>query len=161
MKILGIAFVFSATSFAGFFAGERYLSMLKGIKRAESFIANVILGLQSERQTLTEIFESTANSCDEQTKKFIDMLDLKSLGDASKKASEYGFCSEKTANSILSEAFFVLGKYSAAEQIKELEFCRSKLASLYEKSEENFRSKAKLSGYSGVLAGIFLAIIMF
>lgn len=160
MKLLGITMIFVAASATGFFAGERYLSVLKEIKRAESLIGSIILGLQSERMTLSEIFENAVFSGDEKTKLFTESLSFQSLDDASKIAEKCGFCKDKATNLILGEAFSVLGKYSAGEQINELEFCRNKLRALYEKSEEPFSMKAKLSRYSGILAGTFFVIIL-
>ena len=161
MKLIGIALIFSSATAVGFFISDKYLSMLKGIKRADILLKNIILGLQNERQTLSQIFENASACGDEKTKQFIAIIKIRDLENIGKSASECGFCSNSTANSILSEAFFVLGKYSAEEQIKELSFCRSKLQALFEKSEETLYMKAKLSRYSGVLAGAFFAIILF
>ena len=62
-------------------------------------------------------------------------------------------------NYILKEAFSVIGRYSAEDQISEIEFCRKKLNEIYLKNENEFRSKSKLSKSFGVLAGAFLIII--
>ena len=161
MKLVGIVMIASALSAGGFFAGEKYFSVLKGIDRADKLLGNIILGLQSERMTIEEIFENAVKTGDETTKNFIENLSPQETGNAAKIAYECGFCKNDTANSILSEAFFVLGRYSAEEQVKEIEFCRRKLKNLYEKSEEPFLMKAKLARYSGVLAGIFAAIVLF
>ncbi|MBQ7874841.1 MAG: hypothetical protein IJ306_06780 [Oscillospiraceae bacterium] len=161
MKLFGITMIFAAAAAAGFLAEEKYLSMLKGIKRAENLMVNFILGLKSERLTLSEIFENAVSSGDEKTKRFIMNIPLQKLEDAPEISEKCGFCNDRTANSILGEAFCMLGKYSADEQISELEFCRNRFRSLYEKNEEPYKMKAKLSRYAGILSGIFFAIIFF
>ncbi len=160
MKILGLLMVLVSACGIGFYIGEKYISQLKGVKKAEKLVGNIILGLQSERLTLSEIFENIAVSGDLSTQSFIENLSFNNLSTVSKTAEESGFCCDKEAILILNEAFSVLGKYSAEEQIKELLFSREKLKRLYEKNEEDIKNKAKLSRCSGALAGVFIFIVL-
>ncbi len=160
MKLLGIIMVLISASGVGFYIGSKYISVLKGIKRAENFIGSIILELKNERLTLSQMFENAAALGDMSTQSFIKNLSFQNLNNISKIALESGFCPDESALAVLNEAFSVLGKYSAADQITELEFCKNKLHSIYEKNEENLLAKAKLSRSFGILSGIFFAIIL-
>ncbi|MBQ3501723.1 MAG: stage III sporulation protein AB [Oscillospiraceae bacterium] len=160
MKIAGLLFLFCSVSALGFEIGSRYISMLKDAKRAELFIKNIILCLENENMTLGEIFENCGKTCDEKTGKFIFSLSERNTKDIGKTALECGFCRNIDVIPALEEAFFVLGKYSAAEQIRELTFCRSRISNIILEHEKPLLLKAKLSGYSGVLAGAFLSILL-
>ena len=160
MKILGIFFVLFSVSFAGFEIGNKYLSELSGIKRAEIFLKNIILCLENENMTLTEIFENSVILYDKKTEDFIFELHKYGTSEITEKAVKTGFCSNKSAVSVLEEVFAVLGKYSAEKQIREISFCRNKLNDLYNNNENLFKSKSKLAKISGILTGAFLSIIL-
>lgn len=159
MKTLGMIFLFLSISFFGFYIAEKYISVIKDLKRVELFIKNVLLCLESENMTVDEIFEFIKKSGDKNTNNFLDSISRKDFSQISKKSTDTNFCKNKTANSILEEIFSVLGKYSAKEQIKEISFCRNKIHAYYEKNERSFFEKAKLSRYSGILAAIFSVIL--
>ncbi len=160
MKLVGLVAVLIAAGAAGFYAGDKYLSVLKGIKRTDRLISQIILGLQSEHQTLGEIFENASENGDLSTKNFLQNISVSNLAEGAKIAKKCDFCRDKTAIAILSEAFGILGKYSAEQQIEELNFCRNKLRALYENSEEQILAKAKLSRCFGILAGAFIFIML-
>ncbi|MBQ3531800.1 MAG: hypothetical protein IJA05_07780 [Oscillospiraceae bacterium] len=159
MKILGIILLFFSVSSFGFLVSENYVSLLKDVKRVDSFIKNILLGIESENMTINEIFDFTENSCDDKTKNFLSSVIPENFKNISEVAYITNFCKDRTVNSILEEVFFVLGKYSAAEQIREINFCRNKINTYYQKIEAPFLQKIKLLRYSGVLAGMFAAII--
>ena len=159
MKTAGLILIFSALASTGFYFSEKYLSLLNDIKRTENFVKNLLLGIKSEHMTIYEIFNEINRMGDKKTKKFLTELSPEKFEKISEYSEKCGFSKNETANSILEEAFFVLGKYSASEQETELEFCRNKLKTLYEKSESDFRSKAKLSKSFGILSGIFAVIV--
>ena len=58
MKLIGIILIFLSVSFVGYEIGNKYISELKGIKRAEILLKNIILCLENENMTLKEIGES-------------------------------------------------------------------------------------------------------
>ena len=109
---------------------------------------------------INRIFENCIIECDGKTKEFLCSVSLKNLNSIDIIAKKTGFCENKKVNCVLSEAFSVLGKYSAEYQISEIEFCRKKINGIYEKSENDFLSKAKLFRYFGVLAGLFFVILL-
>ena len=160
MKFYGLILLFSAFSLVGFLKANSYLSSLKDIKRAEFLIKNIGMCIKKENMSVGKIFEICSLECDEKTKIFLDSISPKDFGNVIFFSQKSNFCKDKTANRILQEAFLVLGKYSAAEQLSELEFCRKKANELYSKSENDLLSKAKIFKYSGILAGIFLVIIL-
>ena len=160
MKILGSLLLFCSAMFSGFWISNSFLSDLKDISRVENFIKNIILCLKKENMTLIKIFETCSELSDSKTKNFIESISPKDFNKIYIPAKESGFCKNKSAVLILQEAFSVLGKYSLSEQICELEFCRKKTNELYSKSENDLLSKAKISKYSGILAGTFLVIIL-
>lgn len=160
MKIIGILFLFISILFFGFYLSEKYISILNDIKRADRLLKNIILGLESENLTVKEIFEFSKKSGDEKTLCFLNSISPKDFCKITKKSVETGFCKDKAVNSYLEEAFFVLGKYTAYEQIREINICRNKINDYYKKEEKTIYEKAKLSGYSGIFAGI-LAVILF
>lgn len=159
MKLAGLIFLFCSASLCGFFTGNRYINMLKDISRAENLLKNIVLCLKKEKMTVYEILENCSLLCDSKTKMFLSKLSPKTFYDADFLSNENKFCSEKNVNYILKEAFSVIGRYSAEDQISEIEFCRKKLNEIYLKNENEFRSKSKLSRSFGVLAGAFLIII--
>lgn len=159
MKVLGILMVFLSFTFAGFCISENYISKLKDIKRIDYLLKNIVLRIKNDSMTINEIFEEISKSSDEKTKKFISVINPESFDNLVADSENSLFCRNKSANIILKEAFSVLGRYSASEQEKEIELCRNRLRNLYEKSEENILSKAKLSKTSGILFGVFAAII--
>ncbi|MBR3962908.1 MAG: stage III sporulation protein AB [Oscillospiraceae bacterium] len=159
MKIFGLALLFSAFLYSGFFIGSRYISALKEIERSGNLLKNIIFCLKKENMTVSKIFETCSLESDGETKNFILSLSPKNFDNIEILSAKTNFCKVKSANRILQEAFSVLGKYSADEQLSEIEFCRKKLINLYEKSEEPFKSKAKLFRYFGILAGAFFVII--
>lgn len=161
MKITGLIFIFAAFSATGFYFSEKYISLLNDIKRADLFLKNLIFGIKCEHMTVYEIFKEIIKNCDKKTKNFLSDISPENFEKISEYSEKSGFCKNKTANSILEEAFFVLGKYSASEQEPELEFCRGKLKALYEKNEHDFLSKAKLSKSFGILSGLFAVIVLF
>ena len=160
MKLFGLLLLFSSAMFSGFWISGNFISDLKDISRVENFIKNIILCLKKENMTLIKIFETCSNLSDSKTKDFIKSISPKDFEKIYVPAKESGFCKNKAANLILQEAFDVLGKYSLSEQICELQFCRKKANELYSKSENDLLSKAKISKYSGILAGTFLVIIL-
>lgn len=160
MKIIGMVFVFVSISYSGFHISEIYLSVLKDIKRADTLLKNMILGIESENMTLKEIFDLCIKNGDEKTKSFLEKIVPGNYEHASETASSTEFCRNKDVCNILDEVFLILGKYSAMEQIREIEICRNKIKAYYDKNEDKFREKAKLSKYSGILAGFF-AVILF
>ena len=160
MKLIGLAIIFIAAAYGGFYIGDKYRFVLNGIKRAENLLGTIVFGIQNERVPLSELFNNIASNGDKQTNEFMRNIELRHLDKAQIIAEQCGFCNDKTAIAILSEAFSILGKYSAAEQIKELEYCRNKLRAHYEKIREPFLIKIKLSRYSGIFTGILLSIIL-
>ncbi|MBE6899218.1 MAG: hypothetical protein E7479_00920 [Ruminococcaceae bacterium] len=161
MKFFGIVLIFISVSLIGFEIGNKYLSELGGIKRAEIFLKNIILCLESENLTLTEIFENCKKSGDKKTEDFIFLLFKNGMSDIEQNAAESGFCTNKSALSVLQETFFVLGKYSSENQIREISFCRNRLNDLYAQNEVLLKSKSKLIRISGILAGAFISILFF
>lgn len=159
MKLAGIVFLFFSVSLFGFEIGNRYISLLKDIERAEVFLKNIMLCLENENMTVGEIFENCGNFCDKKTNDFVSALQSRESETVSETALKCGFCKNKAVFPVLEETFSVLGKYSAAEQIREIGFCRNKLKNIFKEHENLLRSKAKLSRYSGVLAGAFLSIL--
>lgn len=160
MKLFGICFILFSFSAIGFFFGNGYISMLKDMKRAELLVKNIILFLKNENMTVSEIFENCINFGDRETKLFLSELQKNRCSDISFLAEKSGFSKNKTVNFLLEEIFFVLGKYSTEEQIRELEFCRSKIINLFEKEESDFKAKAKLFKSMGILSGIFISILI-
>ena len=160
MKLAGILFLFCFISSIGFEIGSGYISLIKDIERVELFLKNIILCLENENMTVGEIFENCYASGDEKTKLFIISVQNNNFEKASKSAFECGFCNNIEVFPILDEVFAVLGKYSAAEQIRELGFCRNKLKNIHHENKKTLCSKARLSRYSGVLAGAFISILL-
>ena len=160
MKTIGIILIFLSVFSFGIFFYIKNISVLKSIKRAEEFLGVILLGIKSERMTVSEILLNAEENSDYITKRFLKSIEPKSLNNAVKTAEECGFSRSKKVSEILDSAFSVLGKYSYDDQIKEIGFCREKLLKLYENAEENLKTKAKLAAYSGFFGGI-LAIIMF
>ena len=160
MKVLGLIIIFLSFSFLGFSKANNCVSALADMKRAEFLLKNIIFCLKRENMPINRIFENCALECDKKTKDFLCSVSLKNLSDIEILADKIGFCRNKKVNSVLRDAFSVLGKYSAEHQISEIEFCRKKISNIYEKSEADFLSKAKLFRYSGILAGLFFVILM-
>lgn len=160
LKALGIILVFLAFVFTGLFFSYKQLLVLKSLKRAELFLYNIILCLQNGHMTVEKILETAGENGDEISKNFVKNISLNKLSEAPKAAKICGFSVITTVYEILEEVFFVLGRYSAEEQIKEITFCREKLQNFYSKNEENIKNKAKLFAYCGFFGGIAAAIIM-
>ena len=160
MKILGLIIIFSIFTFLGFSKAKDSVSALEDMKRAEFLLKNIIFCLKRENMPINRIFENCIIECDGKTKEFLCSVSLKNLNSIDNIANKTGFCVNKKVNGVLSEAFSVLGKYSAEHQISEIEFCRKKINGIYEKSENDFLSKAKLFRYFGVLAGLFFVILL-
>ena len=160
MKILGLAIIFSVFTFLGFSKAKDCVSALEDIKRVEFLLKNIVFCLKRENMPVNRIFGNCILDCDEKTKKFLYSVSLKNLNAIDIIAIKTEFCKNKKANCVLSEAFSVLGKYSAEHQIAEIEFCRKKINGIYEKNENDFLSKAKLFRYFGVLAGLFFVILL-
>lgn len=159
MKLIGISMIISACSLLGFAVAKEYNSVLNGINRAEKLIKTIIFCLHNEHMSIPEILSYIYSVGDNKTKNFIENIEFSSLGNIEETAIKCGFCKDETANSILREVFSVIGKYSAKEQIAELEFCRNKLNRLYENNAEIIKNKAEFSRRFGILAGIFIAVI--
>lgn len=144
----------------GFYLRRYFLSFLEDIERTERFISVIILGIKSEKNSIIEILKNNSFYNDRKTAEFTDKLKPSKLGNAEKIALECGFCMNKSALSVLSDCFNIIGKYSAEEQTAELEILQNKLLLLYKTSEDEYKSKAKISGLFGILGGIFIAIIL-
>ena len=160
MKILGLIIIFSVFTFLGFSKAKDSVSALEDMKRAEFLLKNIVFCLKKENMPINRIFENCIIECDGKTKEFLCSVSLKNLNSIDLIAKKTGFCENKKVNCVLSEAFSVLGKYSAEHQISEIEFCRKKINGIYEKSENDFLSKSKLFRYFGVLAGLFFVILL-
>ena len=160
MKIIGIMMIALACSTSGFVISQKYIEVLKGVQRAEDFIKNIIICIRNERMSIPDIFNYLFSFSDDYTKRFIDILVEFDFKNIDKKAFESGFCNDKTACKILREVFLILGRLSAEEQIKELEFARNKLTVYREKIYDELINKAKFSKKIGVISGVFIAVIM-
>ncbi len=160
MKIIGIIIVFITVSLLGIFAAQKQLSVLKSIKRTEGFIGKLLLCIKNKHMTIDEMFDFIKKDCDMSTEIFLNNISSKEIQNASSIAKKCGFSEDKTVLSIISEVFSVLGKYSADEQISEIELCRQKLLSLYEKNETDLKIKAKLAINSGFLLGSLAVILL-
>ena len=160
MKILGLIIIFTVLTILGFSKAKDCISSLEDMKRAEFLLKNIVFCLKKENMPVNRIFDSCILECDGKTKDFLLSVSLKNLNNIGIISEKTGFCSDKKVNSVLEEVFSVLGKYSAEHQITEIEFCRKKISGIYEKSEKDFLSKAKLFRYSGVLAGLFFVILL-
>ncbi len=159
MKLIGIILIFLSVSFVGFEIGSKYISELKGIKRAEILLKNIILCIESENMTLKEIFENDIVLYDKNTEEFIFELNRYERKKVAQKAIESGFCNNKSAVLVLEEAFSVLGKFSSEDQIREIGFCRNRLNDIYKQNEPIIKSRIKLARISGILAGSFISIL--
>ena len=160
MKYIGIAILFSAFSFLGFSEAKKCILAIESIKRAEFLLKNIVFCLKKERMTVNKIFENCICECDEKTKAFLESFSFRNSQNIDFIAQKSEFCLLPEVNSVLQEAFSVLGKYSAEHQISEIEFCRKKIGNIYEKREKDFLSKAKLFRYSGILSGLFFAVML-
>ena len=160
MKMLGIFLIVFSCSILGFNFRKYFLCYLEDIIRAEKFISNIIIGIKSEKISLKEIFKNNLFNNDKKMLEFTKRLKPSELYKGKEIAMECGFCKNKQALSILSECFSIIGKYSAEEQISELEILRNKLLLLYKNSESEYKSKAKISGFFGILGGIFIALVL-
>ncbi len=159
MKAAGLLFIMAAISLSGFIISEKYLSPLKENKRAEELLKNIILGIKRENLALPEIFENILSGCDKETKAFILTFDFRNIDKIDIYTKKSNFCKDETTVTVLKKAFSVLGKYSASEQIAEIENCIDQLKLFYEKNEKDILSKSKLSKSFGILTGL-LAVIM-
>lgn len=160
MKALGLVLVFISFFSVGLFFSKRQIFVLKSIKRAEDFLNSILLNLKNEHLTVYELIEKIRRDSDFETKKHLESVTPENLLNFGKSAYSCGFIKNKTAASVFYEAISVLGKYGIDEQTDEIEFCRNKLRSLYEKSEENYKSKARLYAYFGFFGGILAAIFL-
>ncbi len=160
MKLIGIIMAAFSCSCAGFLAAQKYNTVLKGIIRTEKFIKNIILCLQNERMSIPDMLDYISSFSDEKTRLFICNLYGFDFTDIDKMAFECGFSEDETANLMLKEAFFVLGKFSAEEQINELVLCRNKLVNYIEKVSGILENKAKFAKRIGFICGIFIVVIL-
>lgn len=158
MKIIGAILILSASLYSGFIMADRFINKLKSMKRAENLLKNVILALRKENMTVSEIF-GYASFYDGNTGVFLEEIIRNRFSDIGKTAKECGFCSDVSVNRIIAEAFSVLGKFSAEEQIKEIEFCRERINGIIEKKEEQLTAKANLCRKAGIISGVFFLII--
>ena len=159
MKLIGIILIFLSVSFVGYEIGNKYISELKGIKRAEILLKNIILCLENENMTLKEIFENELVLFDKKTEEFICELNRHERKNVAQNAIESGFCNNKSAALVLGEAFSVLGRYSSDDQIREISFCRNRLNDILKQNEPIIKSKIKLARISGILAGSLISIL--
>jgi len=163
MKTIGIILILISLSATGAVIGENYLSMLKGIKRAESFLSTLLIGLENGRLSIYEMLDSAVSGGDKETIAFVGILSKNIVPGAEtlnkKELYDSGFCKDKIAASAVLEAISILGKCSAEEQIEKIKYCRENIRKRYETSFEIYRQKAKLSRCSGVLAGLLAAVI--
>ena len=160
MKSLGIVILFSSFTFLGFSEAKKCILALESIKRTEFLLKNIVFCLKKENMAVNKIFENCICECDEKTKLFLESFSFRSSQSIDFIARKSEFCLLSEVNSVLQEAFSVLGKYPAEHQISEIEFCRKKIGNIYEKREKDFLSKAKLFRYSGVLAGLFFTVML-
>lgn len=159
MKLLGGIMIFSAIAFSGFYSGEIYRKRLLSIAKAENLIKKIVLLLKKENMALPEMF-SILSAEDEITGDFLKKAEENRFCRIGEAAEESGFCKIDSVNSVLAEAFSVLGKYSADEQISEIEISRKKINDIYEKSKEPLLKKAGLIKKCGVLLGAFVLILI-
>ena len=160
MKLTGIIMIMFSCSCMGLLYAQKYNAVLKGITRTENFIKNIILCLQNERMGIPDMLDYRSSFSDDKTGNFISFLYDFKFDNADEIALKCGFCADKTANEILKEAFFVLGKFSAGEQINELEICRNKLSVYREKISEELKDKAKFAVRMGLICGAFFTVIL-
>lgn len=160
MKLIGTAMIITACSCVGMLLSKEYISVLKGIERAEKLIKNISACLENENMSIPEIFEYISVLGDDKTNEFIENIRIGNMDNTSETAEQCGFCTDDEAKNILSEAFSVLGKSSASEQIKELDFCRNRLKSIRESKAEEIISKAKFARRIGFTAGVFAAVVL-
>lgn len=160
MKAVGIIFIITSFSAFGFYKSQKQLSVLKGIERAEKFLKNVLICLNTEHMTVKEIIENIAKTSDDKTKRFVLCLNDHDLTNSMKTSDLCDFCPSKEAVYIISEAFSVLGKYSLDEQTHEIENCIEKLKNIYRNKEDETKKKAEFSKISGILCGFFAAVLL-
>ena len=162
MKLAGIILVFCACVFGGTAVAGKYLSVLKGVERAERLVGAMIDGVRLEHRTMSEILEGVLNT-DEETKALVSSVLKNSEGKriVLKKdtAEKSGFCTDEEANKLLEEAFEIFGKTTAEEQIKSLEQIQSSLRKRHELLLKPTYERAKLARSMGVIAG-FLAVVI-
>lgn len=159
MKIAGIILIIISFSYIGYVLGEKQLSVLKEIERTDKILKNIILGLKDKKKTVFEIFDEIKAFSDKETIDFLNSIYKNNGTSIEQKAKETGFCYSSSITSVLEDIFSVLGKYTSDEQISELEFCREKLKNKYSEIKGPAFEKAKLYKYSGILSGIFTAVL--
>lgn len=159
MKTAGLFLLFLSVCSAGFLISNDYILILKEARRTEELLKNFLIGIRSENISLSEIFEKISDSCDSKTKEFIKNLNYKDFQKIDSYILKSGFCKNRTIINILSKAFSILGRYSASEQISEIESCIALVQAFYEKNEDEILSKSKLFKSFGILMGL-LAVIL-
>ena len=153
MKLAGIILVFCACIFGGTAVAGKYLSVLKGIERAERLVGAMIDGVRLEHRTMVEILEGVLNT-DEETEALVSSVLKKDTAEKS------GFCTDEEANKLLEEAFEIFGRTTADEQIKSLEHIQSGLRKRHELLSKPTYERAKLARSMGVIAGFLAAVIL-
>ena len=162
MKILGLVLIILSAFGLGLYINSYYLSELKKMQNAEEILTTLILGLENGNQSLKELFINLKK--DEQLAETFSLIEKNiRLGKepfAKKSAAELGFGHDREVAENLWKAFFVLGKYSASEQVEKICFYRENIRNRYRIQNDPLHKKAKLSRSMGLLGGLFLAVIL-
>ena len=160
MKYIGLFIIFCSVSFFGLYRAQKEKNVLKSIKSTESIISTIILCIKNEHATIDDIFSYIKHNSNSSTGIFIDNLTPEKLSNAKEIAKECNFSDDETVLSIISDVFGILGRYSADEQIKELEIAREKLKTYYNSVESDIKTKASLFAKSSLLCGILAVILL-
>lgn len=160
MKYIGLFIIFCSVSFFGLYRAQKEKNVLKSITAMESIISKMILCIKNEHATIDDIFSYVKCNSDLSTKNLIDNLSPEKLSNARDIAKECCFSNDETVLSIIFDVFGILGRYSADEQIKEMEFAREKLINYHNSIESDIKIKAKLILKSSLLCGILAVILL-
>ena len=160
MKYIGLFMIFCSVLFIGLNRAQKEKDVLKSIKSTESIVSKMILLIKNEHATTDDILSYIKHNSDLSTRKFIENLSLEKLSHSSKIAKECGFSNDTTVLSVISDVFGILGRYSADEQLKELEIAREKLKTYYNTIESDIKTKASLFAKSSLLCGILAVILL-
>lgn len=162
MKILGLVLIISSAFGLGLYVNSFYLSELKKIQNADEMLTTLILGLENGNQSLKELF--IALKKDEKLAETFSFIEENIRRGKEpfvrKNAAELGFGHDREVAENLWKAFFVLGRYSAPEQIEKIRFYRENIQNRYRIQNDPLHKKAKLSRSMGLLGGLFLAVIL-